>query len=244
MTQMIVGASAGLGRALAEHYAQKGHPLLLISSDSRDCERMVADLSLRFGVQVRYFAQDLSNGDWPFSAIEARLSELPPLKGVLLPVGFTDDADLLTIEPKQLEKILRVNFTSVAMFISHFLPHLRSTPGSKIVAFGSISSIRGRGRNIIYSSAKRALISYFESLAHGLNDQGPAVWLINVGYLATNQSFAQRTLLPPQDPHQLAKLVQMLPSNRSGIRFWPGYWRWIALILRMIPWFIYKRLSF
>ena len=44
MTTTIVGASSGLGRALAAELASRGHELLLVSSDSRDLDAIVADL--------------------------------------------------------------------------------------------------------------------------------------------------------------------------------------------------------
>ena len=48
MTYMIVGGSSGLGRELAERFAQAGHALVLISSDLRDTRALASDLALRY----------------------------------------------------------------------------------------------------------------------------------------------------------------------------------------------------
>ncbi|MCX7310348.1 MAG: SDR family NAD(P)-dependent oxidoreductase [Alphaproteobacteria bacterium] len=52
MNTVIVGASAGLGRAIAERLAADGHALYLIASDAQDIEALVADLGIRFSIKV------------------------------------------------------------------------------------------------------------------------------------------------------------------------------------------------
>ena len=52
MIAIVVGASAGLGRALAEELAATGHDLVVVSSDARDLEALASDLRIRHGVRV------------------------------------------------------------------------------------------------------------------------------------------------------------------------------------------------
>ena len=52
MNTLVIGASAGLGRAIAERLAADGHALYLIASDPRDIAALVSDLNIRFGVKV------------------------------------------------------------------------------------------------------------------------------------------------------------------------------------------------
>ncbi|MBN8483018.1 MAG: SDR family NAD(P)-dependent oxidoreductase, partial [Xanthomonadales bacterium] len=59
MTAIVIGASSGLGRALAVELARRGRPLLLVASDARDLDALACDLGLRFGVAVGTLALDL-----------------------------------------------------------------------------------------------------------------------------------------------------------------------------------------
>ena len=52
MTFVIVGASAGLGRALAEKFASEGHDLVIISSELKDLNAIKGDLQNRFNVKI------------------------------------------------------------------------------------------------------------------------------------------------------------------------------------------------
>ena len=55
-TAVVVGASSGLGRALATELARRGHAVLLVASDRRDVDALAADLQLRHGVPARALA--------------------------------------------------------------------------------------------------------------------------------------------------------------------------------------------
>ena len=52
MTFIIVGASAGLGRALTEKFASEGNDLIIISSELKDVDAIKCDLENRFNVEV------------------------------------------------------------------------------------------------------------------------------------------------------------------------------------------------
>ncbi len=58
---IIIGASAGLGRALAEELAARGHSLYLISSDIEDLQPLAQDLRIRFNIKVFVSSVDLKN---------------------------------------------------------------------------------------------------------------------------------------------------------------------------------------
>ena len=52
MTFIIVGASAGLGRALTEKFASEGNDLIIISSELKDVDAIKCDLENRFDVKI------------------------------------------------------------------------------------------------------------------------------------------------------------------------------------------------
>ena len=63
MKSLIIGASAGLGRSLAEVMARAGDEIFLVSSDAEDLAAISADLKVRFGAKVLYVASDMNGED-------------------------------------------------------------------------------------------------------------------------------------------------------------------------------------
>jgi short-subunit dehydrogenase len=243
-TYMIVGGSSGLGRALAERFARAGHALVLVSSDLRDTSALASDLGLRYQVPVHAVVSDLAISEVDFRAMDSALSTLPPLTGLLLPVGMNRAQDQPGQPPGALEALTRANYTGPCKIIDHYLPRLRSAANGLIVGFGSVAATRGRTRNAAYGAAKRALASYFESLRHSLRGSGVVVQFYVLGYLDTHLSFGSDTPLPPAAPAACAERVFRRRGKDFGGAYFPSYWRPLCFVLRMLPWFVFRRMSF
>jgi short-subunit dehydrogenase len=244
VTYLIVGGSSGLGRALAERFASAGHALALISSDARDTRALAADLSMRYEVPVVPVVVNLAAADLSFSMLDAALDDLPPLAGLLLPAGANSQGDSPGQPAGAFDALTAINYSGVCRLIDHYLPRLQSASPGLIVGFGSVAATRGRSRNAAYSAAKRALASYFESLRHALSQSNVIVQFYILGYLDTNLAFNQRTLLPRAAPERLANAVYQRRLSDFGTTYYPRLWYPVCLLLRMLPWFLFRRMSF
>ena len=91
MTYAIIGASAGVGRALASAFAAAGHDLVLVSSDERDLRALTSDLAIRHGARVTAIAADVNDGDGYLDRVAAAVRTLGALDGMLFPLGATDE---------------------------------------------------------------------------------------------------------------------------------------------------------
>lgn len=241
----MVGASAGLGRALADALASRGHNLMLLATDERDLAIQSADLMLRFnGIRCPYAACKLdSSAEWKQRVIAAA-AKLPQIDGVLFPIGYSQPDDSGTLDEASTRQIMEANLLGIIVIASLFLPEMLARGTGCIVGFGSIASIRGRKSNIVYSAAKRGLASYFESLRHLAAGTRVRVQFYQLGYLDTQQSFGKKLLFPKCDPNELAHVVASGLDKDFGTRFYPRFWALVDFILRSLPWFIFKRLSF
>ncbi len=243
-TCLVLGGSAGLGRELAERFAAAGYALVLLSSDSRDSLALAADLRLRYGSRVEAVPIDLASGTLDFARLDAALGRMPPLAGILVPAGMNAASDVPDQPFGAFSALTLANYTNVCGIIGHCLPPLRQARRGFVVGFGSIAAARGRTRNTAYSAAKRALRSYFESLRHASSDWGVVAQFYELGYLDTNLAFGQKTPFAPASPHQLAERVLAHRFVDFGVRYYPGYWRCVSVGVRLMPWFVFRRLSF
>ncbi len=235
-----MGASTGLGRALAEKYASAGNDLVLLSRDGRDIEALAAHLLLRFGSLAVPVAIDLAPEANFLPRIDQALAQVSPLRGVLLPVGASEPDDHVGLTDELLMQITNVNFLSPCRIVNALLPRLGN---GEVIGFGSVAALRGRSRNAAYAASKRAFMTYFESIRHSAGPPNIAVRFYIPGYLDTNLAFGQKLLFRAADPRRLARLVHA-DSGRSCTRYYPAYWRCIVLVVSMLPWAIYRRLKF
>lgn len=245
MTCLVVGGSAGVGRAIAERFAAAGEPLVILSSDLRDAGAVASDLSLRYRVSTEAVALDLRSGDLDLRYLDVALDRLPALHGLLLAAGRSSANDRPGQGHSGHEAITRVNYSSLCRVIDHCLPRL-CTAGSEgfVVGFGSVAAERGRTNNAAYAAAKRALRSYFESLRHALGPHGIVVQFYTLGYIDTNLAFGHKTIVPKASPHRLADTVYRRRRRDFGHAFYPAFWRPACFMLRAMPWSLFRRMSF
>lgn len=240
MKSFVVGASAGLGRALSEELARRGHDLVLLASDERDVLALTRDLALTHGVKTYPLAADLANID--AARLRADHSEaFGDLDNIFVVAGFSDITDTGSLEPGLLERLIATNFTGAVRIVNAVLDDIAAQPNGHIVGVGSVAAIRARRSNIVYGASKRALEFYFEALRHRLAGSRCRVQFYRAGYMATNMLGDRTTLLPVARPERVAQAIINRMGGPSGVRYLPAWWRWVALVFRLVPWPIFRR---
>ena len=240
---VIVGASAGLGRALATRFAKAGHDLLLVASDPEDVETTAADLRIRFGRRAIALAIDAGAPGALAGGLQAALEDEPTLDGILFPLGAISDRDDGRLTADETERLFRVNATAVIETIDRLWSKLESRGGT-IVGFGSVAACRGRTRNVVYAAAKRALATAFEGLRHRAAASRVRVQFYIPGYLDTSLAFGRPTPFGRADPDALAGAVLAHIGRDRGVVYYPAAWHWICAVVRLLPWPVYRRLRF
>ncbi|WP_440224944.1 SDR family NAD(P)-dependent oxidoreductase [Dokdonella sp. MW10] len=241
MTAIVIGASSGLGRALAEELARNGHALLLVASDVRDLVALAADLRLRHGVAVEPLALDLSREPDPGARVLEALGE-NEASALLMPVGVSREDDAFGLGAGAIGQLLAINLHAPLAIAHALLPRLLVARGA-IVGFGSIAAVRGRGRNVVYAAAKRGLETFFESLRHRHAPSELRVQFWKPGFLRSNLTFAMKLPMAPAEPSDLAAdVVRRLPKG-SFDRYAPVKWALVARVLRALPWSLFRRVK-
>lgn len=240
-TAIVIGASSGLGRALAAELARNQYALLLVASDLRDLDALGASLNLAHGIAVRALALDLAREADPGARIVAALGGMPSASALLLPIGTSREDDDLSLDAA-VGQLLAVNLHAPLAIVHALLPSLTEAHGT-IVLFGSVAATRGRGRNVVYAGAKRALVSLYESLRQRYRPRELHVQMYELGFMRTNLTHGMRLPLPAVDPETVARTVVRRLAGGSSRRYLPRWWAPIALLVRWLPWPVYRRLK-
>lgn len=242
MTTVIIGASAGVGRALGRALAAEGHALFLVARHAQDLDAEARHLRTLYGADIAWAAADAAE---PAALVEAlRGVAAKPVRHLLFPLGLSEENDDGGLDVAAIRRLVDVNLTSVMAVTALLLPRMLEANEGTIVGFGSVAAIRGRGSNIAYAAAKRGLESYFESLRHRLAPTGVAVQFYRLGYVASQMSFGKKLPFPAIAPEQVAAHVTRYLGWDQGLRHLPRYWAGIGAVVRALPWFVYRRLRF
>lgn len=244
MNLIVVGASAGLGRALADRLAQKGHNLVLVASKQEDLDSLAADLQVRYSVKTATAAMRLGCNTESVEAVLAAAAVLGPVDGVYFPIGYSRDDDTGTLAAPEIERIVASNLSAVMALSCSLLDDMLQRKKGLFVFFGSVAAERGRSSNIAYAAAKRGLKSFSESIRHRCAGTGVNVQYFQLGYLNTSQTFGKKLPFPAAEPKQAADFIAGKLGTDFDQCYFPWFWRYICLALRLTPWFIFKKLKF
>jgi NAD(P)-dependent dehydrogenase (short-subunit alcohol dehydrogenase family) len=237
---LLVGATSGLGRALAEEYAAAGSRVLLAGRSRARVAAVAGDLRIRHRAEVVEIEYDAADGASAGRAAEAILAAGVP-DAVLFVLGDNGAPDA-PFRPEEIARVHAVNFGGPAALLAHLLPHVRARPGSSIAFVGSAAGERGRSGNFVYGSAKAALAVYAQGLRAMLWPARVAVTTIILGWVDTRLAYG---LVPPAltaSPAWAARAIRRAIERRRDVAYVPGVWRLVMLAIRSIPEWLFKRL--
>ena len=242
MKSLVIGGSAGLGRQLADRLAERGDDLVLVASDARDLEPVAADLRARHGSSVTTIVQDLGGPD--AATLKVRIVEVagvPDYVFYVAGLGHLDDTG--NLPQTDIDRLIDVNFRSALSLLNAFFPDMDQGAIRTVVCVGSVASARGRGTNMVYAAAKRGLAFYAEALRHRLASSSCCVQTYLVGFMDTTMLDGRAPKLPPVAPEEIARRIVRNLDRDIGAVYVPAWWLLATTILRLLPWWIFKRVN-
>lgn len=162
---LITGASSGIGKAIAIACSKLG-ALVIISGRNED--KLQDTFSLLEGESNIKVTADLTSED----GIEAIVSNVPQLNGIVHCAGVGGRSLLKMIREKEIERIMRSNFNAPVLLQRALLKKKKVANGASIVLMGSRAPYAPATGTGIYAASKAALISYGKSLGLELAPMG------------------------------------------------------------------------
>ena len=240
MKAFVLGASSGLGRALARRLASQGWALAIAARDRAELEAVAADARLRHGVAVHVFRHDVATDG--AADLRARvLDALGPPDAVFIVAGHTDAGDMAGRPAADLRHLVDVNFRGCAEVIEAFMPEIEA--GGHLAVMGSVATMRPRRRNSVYAACKIALEFYALALRHRFAGTPATIRVYRLGFLATRMTFGQKLPLPVLAPEAAAARIVADIGRGSGAAYLPFWWRGVSWLLNLLPWPVFRRLD-
>jgi uncharacterized protein len=187
---LITGASSGIGLELAKLFARESHDLALVARSHEKLKLIAEDLQQTYGVQVKYYAKDLSISSTPEEIFEALQSEGGNIDVLVNNAGFGWRGEFAQMELSDIMGMIQVNITSLTHLTRLFLPGMVSRKRGKILQVASTAAFQPGPMMAIYYASKAYVLSFSEALSEELNGTGITVTAFCPGPTATN--FGQR----------------------------------------------------
>lgn len=255
MTSLLVlGATSGIAQAVIRRAAERGDRLHLVARNGERLEAVAADARLRGAAGVTCTASELAvparvagvlDGVW------AALGGAP--ERVLIAYGLLGDERVAQRDVALAQRMLQVNFTSVVAWCEGLIGRMSgegrggsgvnatiaanadNAANSAIAVIGSVAGDRGRASVAIYGAAKAGLDAYLAALRHRLAGRGPRIVTIKPGYVDTPMTARMRKNPLFAGPAEVAGPILDALDRGNGVRYVPWFWRWIMLVVRLVP---------
>lgn len=231
----LVGASEGLGRALAERLSRRGVHLILSARSQERLTELAQDLPGPTQVQ----AVDISDA----SSVRAAAQEIGPVDGVVILAGVYWPMPAQDWNADEVEAMCDINFTGTARVLGTVVPDMVARDEGHIVITGSLSGFRGLPGAIGYSASKAGVMAMAESLHADLRTTGVDVQLLNPGFIRTRltdkNDFSMPFIMDPEDAAQV--MIEHMTGDDFKKSF-PTLFSWVFRLSQFLPDWLYYRL--
>lgn len=227
---MIVGASSGIGEALASQLISAGVKVACVSRRGTAPDG---------GLGYAHDVHDTAAVPELFERICAELGGLDLIvyaAGVMLRLQ-DDEYDM----EKDAETIA-VNITGAVAWLNEAARRFGKAGGGTIVGLSSVAGERGRRGMPVYGASKAFLNTYLESLRNRVGRKGVAVVTIKPGPVETpmTHSLKMPFMIPVE---QAAKEILDAARDSKREAFVPAKWKPIMTVIRAMPSAIFRRLN-
>ena len=228
----IVGASSGIGAALARALVARG---ARVAVSARSAEPLAA-LSAEHPGRVLAVPCDATK---PNAAAAALAEIVGRWEGVDLAVyaaGAYVPQRTWELTPDAVRTQFGVNVIAACDWAGAVVPRLLAQGGGGIALVSSVAGYRALPRAAAYGATKAALIHLAEALYLDLAPRGIAVHLVNPGFVRTpltaGNDFEMPALIEPEEA--AAEIVRGFERGRFEIHFPRRFTVWLKL-LRLLP---------
>ena len=242
-TIWIVGASAGIGAALAQKFHKNPtspNQKIIISARNADKLRAFAD-EMPGITPVAVNVTDPNAVKMAISSIEDQFG-LPDL--VVLAAGIYSPMKVAGFSAETIRSHMDTNYMGIVNCLEPLLAKMRARKSGEIAVVASVAGYRGLPNAAAYGPTKAALINLCETLHTELTNSGVLLRVINPGFVKTRltdkNDFAMPYLLTPDEAAGFM-YRNLCGNNGFEIAFPPPFVRQLK-ITRILPYGLYFKL--
>ncbi|MFY0689744.1 MAG: 3-oxoacyl-[acyl-carrier-protein] reductase [Cyclobacteriaceae bacterium] len=226
-TALITGASKGIGRAIANTFADHGaNVAFTYLSSVEKGEALVAELEAK-GVKAKGFRSDASNFEAAQELIDGVVEAFGSLDVLINNAGITRDNLMMRMSEESWDEIMNVNLKSCFNTVKAATRTFLKQRSGSIINMSSVVGVKGNPGQANYAASKAGIIGFSKSIAQEFGSRGVRCNVIAPGFIETEMTEvldekvvqSWRDAIPLKkggDPVDVANACVFLGSEMSG----------------------------
>ncbi len=206
---LITGASRGIGRAIAQRFAQEGaHVAFTYLSSVEKGEALAAELNA-FGTTVKGYRSDASDHKAAEDLVNQVVADFGKLDVLINNAGITKDGLLMRMSEEQWDTVINVNLKSVFNLTKAAIKPMMKAKAGSIINLTSVVGIRGNAGQANYAASKAGIIGFTKSVALELGSR-------NIRSNAIAPGFIETEMTGEVNQKAVDEWKQSIPMKRGG----------------------------
>ncbi|MCV2873664.1 SDR family NAD(P)-dependent oxidoreductase [Defluviimonas sp. WL0050] len=226
-TYWLIGASEGLGRALARKLDGRGARLVLSARSAERLNSLASELS-----DARVVPVDVTD----HMSVRSAVGSVWPVDGIIYNAGAYTPMRATEWDADAALTMCDVNFLGAMRVLGEIVPQMVSRGHGDITLIGSLAGYRGLPAAIGYGASKAALVSLAETMRHDLKGTGVVVRLVNPGFIKTRLTEKNSFRMPMiMTPEAAADHVARAMRSRRFRTDFPAPFSWLLKSFVFLP---------
>ena len=208
---LITGGAKGLGRIMAQAFAEAGAEVAIVSRTLADCEATAQTIQGQAGRKTFAAALDVTD-ETDIRTLKATLDEqFGPIDILVNNAGINIRGNIADMAAADFDAVMNTNLKGSFLCAKVFGPSMAERGWGRVLNLGSILSVISMAGRTPYASSKAAVLGLTRTLAMEWATQGVTVNAICPGPFATDMNLQ---LL--NDPVKYKAFVEKIPLGRWG----------------------------
>ncbi|QEX19826.1 short-chain dehydrogenase [Hypericibacter terrae] len=240
---LVLGATSAIAQAYARRCAGEGLRFTLVGRRESSLREIASDLVARGAAAADVVVADLADVSAVENHAEAIRSRFGEPDEILIAHGVLGRMPDAVSDLSQARRLLEANFSSAVLWTLALLKNRKPDAPLSLIALGSVAGDRGRAKNPVYDAAKGGLDIFLQGLQRRYDGSPVRILIVKPGPVDTPMTATLEKKGPfLSSPDRVAADIRRAALRGQRILYTPWIWCPIMLIIRHLPWFVFRRL--
>lgn len=211
MVAVITGVTGGIGKAIAESFAQKGTRIAGVARNKQRVNEVLRHMHQIYGAEFLAIEADVSRIEDVENMVSVVMEKFKRIDVLINNAGVGIFDSIINVEPKDWEYIMDVNLKGVYLCARAVLNYMMKQKSGMIINISSVCGLRGYAQCGAYCASKFGVVGFTEALAHEVSPYNIAAFavcpdIVDTSF-ANNRNAALTDKMNMLTPQEVAKVV-------------------------------------